>query len=274
VKTSRMILVAFVAVATVGLLAGPASASLLYHYGLNETVNPSTGTTAVDSAGHQNGTYLGAVGATVGVASADAALFSTAATFNGADDVVDIAPLGQLTDNFTVALWVKPGSLRQEWLLAPSVWPNGGWCLGYGSDSGGTQMKLYSCATGASYNAVYAGPTRAEADVGKWQHVAFTFDSTNGVNWYVNGLLQSDNPYVASPGAETANYRIGVWDDDDTRVWDGGIDEVRVYDEVISAGDIYQLAGSPPIPTPEPSTIMLSSLALLGLLAYAWRKRK
>ena len=49
----------------------------------------------------------------------------------------------------------------------------------------------------------------------------------------------------------------------------GMIDDVRIYNTALSAGDVQALAS-----VPEPSVTVLLISGLLGLLAYAWRKRR
>lgn len=49
----------------------------------------------------------------------------------------------------------------------------------------------------------------------------------------------------------------------------GSLDDVRVYNNVLGSGGIAQLAS-----VPEPSVAMLTATGLIGLLAYAWRRRK
>ena len=45
---------------------------------------------------------------------------------------------------------------------------------------------------------------------------------------------------------------------------------MRIYDEALSAGAIAVLAN----PIPEPSTVVLAALGLLGLLAWGRRRRR
>ena len=63
-----------------------------------------------------------------------------------------------------------------------------------------------------------------------------------------------------------------------------GTGRLSVADDINSAGDIAGVGVTStgaddaylltPIPTPEPSTLLLAASGLLGLLAYAWRKRR
>ena len=50
----------------------------------------------------------------------------------------------------------------------------------------------------------------------------------------------------------------------------GKMEDLRVYNTVLSTSDIIAAASS----VPEPTTVVLLTTGLLGLLAYAWRRRR
>ena len=62
------------------------------------------------------------------------------------------------------------------------------------------------------------------------------------------------------------NLRGATWHED---LNGASVDEVRVYNNVLSASDVAGLAS-----IPEPSAIALLATGLVSLLAYAWRKRR
>lgn len=279
VKTSiraRLCGVAVVLVALCGM-SYSANADLVHYWALNETVNPSTGTTAIDSAGASNGTYAGGTtGPVVGVAAPvgqNGDHYGTAATFggqtSGTPDYVNVGnSLGSLTDGFTVAAWVNPAQQKDyNTILGTTGSVATGWQLDLGHGQGtATCLMLIS---GANNNQSKAIPS---ADFGNWMHVAATIDGTAGqIKYYLNGALFDTVASHVSSGT-TDNYYIG-WGN-----WlgaargdsfTGGIDEVRVYNTVLGVDQIATLAG-----VPEPSTMMLMATGLIGLLAYAWRKRR
>jgi hypothetical protein len=79
--------------------------------------------------------------------------------------------------------------------------------------------------------------------VGVWTHVAGTYD---GTTWriYWNGVL--DNQNVNSGIIETnRRVMIGAVDINGTagQFWHGEIDDVRVYDRVLTADELAALAG-------------------------------
>jgi hypothetical protein len=236
------------------------------YYGMNETVNPSTGTTAVDSAGNQNGTYAGATGPVVGGESQWTSLYGTAATFSGSDDGVHLgAGLGSLTDDFSVAMWIKPSAMDTwQGLICGDDWTNRSWGLMFGSSN-----KLVLTTLGGDL----ADPGfLTSGDIGKWTHVAFTYHAATGAVFYKNGVYRGTaNTGHSITANSTTNFNLGYsFDGPSDANYGGGMDEVRIYNHILSDSDVARLATT----SPEPSTIVLLITGVFGLLAYAWRKRK
>ncbi|MFC1782741.1 LamG-like jellyroll fold domain-containing protein [Planctomycetota bacterium] len=76
---------------------------------------------------------------------------------------------------------------------------------------------------------------------GQWHHAAAVYDGTNAY-LYVDGLMDSS---LTSTGAYTSsnNLRVGSIDSPyEYRSFNGLIDDVRVYSEALSQGDILQIA--------------------------------
>jgi hypothetical protein len=107
------------------------------------------------------------------------------------------------------------------------------------------------------------------------QIVGYSFTGTKSLSTeyaFISGTtngsmvpLQSDVPGLASSNFGGTG-RLSVADDIDSA---GHIVGVGITSG--GADDAYLLT---PIATPEPSTLLLAASGLLGLLAYAWRKRK
>ena len=115
-----------------------------------------------------------------------------------------------------------------------------------------------------------------------WTHVALTYGTTNQVQFYVNGVLQATTPVVLNTNAG-APLRIGVnAQGRNDEFFGGSIDEVRVYNRVLSAADVTELfnstavAGSgssavAPVPTLGEWGVILLSALMLGTL---WIRRR
>ena len=157
---------------------------------------------------------------------------------------------------FTVALWAKSDDPAQDDF--GSLFSNGqGGTNHFQIDSDGNgNWRLF----GGAYNTPF-GPL-----VDTWTHLAVTWDGAT-TSWYHNGALV--NTGATNPGGNFDNFRIGAnrADNADGPV-DAEIDDVRIYDEALDAAAIATLA----TPIPEPTSLLLAALGLLGLLCGRRRR--
>ena len=92
------------------------------------------------------------------------------------------------------------------------------------------------------------------APVGKWSHLAYVADPASGVTVYLNGYPVGTNPnYIPLPrgvigGLDTANMLL---------------DEVVLYDRVLSPNEVLGHAAG--VGIPEPATLALVGIGLLVL---------
>ena len=77
--------------------------------------------------------------------------------------------------------------------------------------------------------------------VGEWAHVAATFDGTTA-KVYLNGEMVQEGNF--SFGSDTeAPIQIGSSTSGGGNAFNGALDEVRIYDIVLSEAEILELAG-------------------------------
>lgn len=102
-----------------------------------------------------------------------------------------------------------------------------------------------------------------------WYHVAYTRDGS-AVNVYLNGAPEISGT-ISSLYGTSDRIEVGCHPGENWG-FKGQIDEVAVYNGALS-GEVIA-AHYAAATTPEPGTLALLAMGLIGLLAYAWRKRK
>jgi hypothetical protein len=250
------------AVATV-LSLGVAEAALISHYTFDETI----GTTATDSgSAGANGT----IGANVTLGTAG--VFGTAFTFNNDATQAGVVDMGNASGLF--------GAITTSQAITISVWLN--WttagtrdCAVFLGDN--TVANRYLdlgtvAATGGVYGRVRDGVNSGFPDLtpagslnnGQWHHVAYTLDASAEVaQIYVDGVLvgsSTTTPAVTFPSLFN-NFEVGrLGRSAPTDAFAGSMDELRIYDTVLSAGEVAALA------VPEPGPSVLLGLGGLGLV--------
>lgn len=155
-----------------------------------------------------------------------------ALSFNGTDGYVSIPdqPSLRLTDNFTLEAWVYPtGSVNMtildkgEYNYLFSLRPNGTNGLGF-----------YTPTT----NWIYSGGT---VPLNQWSHVAVVVQSgTNGLKFYLNGVLLGTGTLPASIVSNTGSVNIGrqAPGSCNCNLFHGHIDGVRIWNVARSDGEI------------------------------------
>lgn len=203
------------------------------------------GTVANDSTQNKShGTITGATWA-----SEDQCINGKCLSFNGTDNRVDTnTKLSNITSEITVSSWVYPvnppdvvGRIiasTYDWDATPSL--QRGWTLGvnYGS-SDVMQMTVYDSSgvsSGSTLNNFFANYKN------QWVHVVGVYKSGQYVRIYINGQLATENTSsiisAIAPGT-VFNLRLGTRADTTGQaMWDGKMDDVKIYPYARSAAQI------------------------------------
>jgi hypothetical protein len=205
-----------------------------------------SGTTAFDRSGlGNNGTISGAA--------RTAGRIGQALEFDGVDDYVDALSPDPLDDlrTFTVSAWIKPDSMGEG-------------DFGRITDKrnlGTVGWDFFTCSSGAAptctdairlrqafgtSGGVWDSPSNSVAR-NVWQHVVVTYNSNSTANdpsFYINGASVAVTEGTAPSGSYSSdgavNFTIGNTPDT-TRTFDGAIDEVRIYNRVLTSDEIKRL---------------------------------
>ena len=222
-----------------------------------------------DASGHGNNASVSGVALTEGV-------FGNAFTFNGSDGSSATAPHSPLLEPaaISVTAWVNstgPGLSRYVAAKRGQDCVNSAYALWTGLDAGtGIQFSYASDAGGVAGPVVSSPESGPEIWDGQWHAVTGTFDGTT-VRLYVDGVQVGDGTPGAGPlfygQLTTGAFMIGNYPSNPSCVGDtgfvGSVDDVRVHQTALTAGEIATLharpsgpGATPPgtLPPPAPGT--------------------
>jgi glucose/arabinose dehydrogenase len=155
-----------------------------------------------------------------------------ALSFDGTMVTVPDSPSLDLTDGMTLEAWVNPSAVGDGWeCVIFKERPDGMLYSLYAADRSQHPVGQVFLAN-AEQNA--AGPASIPANV--WTHLAATYDGSS-LRLYVNGSPAGTLAISGSLASTTNPLRIGgnsIWDE----FFAGTIDDVRIYDRALSAGEI------------------------------------
>jgi len=224
-KLTYIIVLGFVIVLT------PAQAKLVHHWKLDEDTTAGAAM-AVDSVGDLDGIIDGAISVPGKV--------GNALSFDGSDDVVTIPDFVPPRQG-TVAFWIDPGFGTSKQRI-----------FGAGGDY---EVIVYS--TGIVRNELFAGGSgtlqsnAGAVEPGRWFHIAVTYAYDNAgpstaLEVYVNGELDivgtAGEPSIPSDTTLLLGHRAGAAGGEH---YGGLLDDLRIYDHVLSQAEIKALAIPP-----------------------------
>ncbi len=253
-KKSLVFLMAFV----VCMGVATAQAELVSHYTFDNTADNAV-------SGAPNGTLVNGPTYVAGYS-------GSALQFDGVNDYVDTTTSGFPNGGSglaagTVDFWMKTTNTSSKQTIIGACNPDITQAFDIDTIVGGG-LELFLRASDGAFLAGTA--SIASAFDGGWHQVAVTWNATTGdvgsgsVEMYLDGvkkdvsLYNNDITSASTWSAWENSMRIGI-NGRGTPNWDpysGSLDEIRISG------------------VPEPSSIMLIVGGIIGLLAYAWRRRK
>ena len=223
-----------------GVSTGPAA-----HWKLDETI----GTTAADFVGSHDGTVSGAAWSS--------GLLDGALGFNGVSDYVDLGtPLtleNIFDDGATITAWINPAG-----------WGEGDFgrildkADNLGSNRNGWAFELYGSQQALFFQHGFSGAIgnfqtpAGSISLNSWQHVAVVFDNNSDLNdptIYIDGAVQTVTETSTPSGTRLSDSGItltmGNYFIDFSRTFAGLLDDVRIYDRMLTEAEIAVLAIRP-----------------------------
>jgi hypothetical protein len=245
----------FVVMAVVIVFSNAASADLIAHWSFDNDWSDSAGTFDLTNSGASivSGGKIGGAASFSGSSQYASVTFATNAMFNPSED-------------YTVMAWYKlniadiTGSNRYQ------VFESGvNYTASYGlRDVSGVDYGQPFINTSDGYTNINVNPGANQ----QWHHIAITFNHlTTDLTAYVDGIYAGTLDYTGTLKGSTAFY-VGTYRSANGRFWNGLIDDVAVFNNIVSSADIAYYAQGNAVP--EPATVGL--LALGGLLFARRRK--
>ena len=215
-------------------------------------LNEGSGGTIVDAAGNGlDGNLTGAPGWVAGTMGLALALDGTTQYALVPDD-----PLLDLASQITLSAWIKPSKLGTANVVAKASFV-GTIIPGYelNLSSTGKPFVRFNASDTYRVNGATSYPTTGDT----WMHLAATYDGSV-IRLYVNGALDGSLASTFTISANDEPLGIGAQSDGNTgRLFQGALDEVRIYDRALSAGAIQALAsGVVGVGTPRATSTMLA----------------
>ena len=200
----------------------PGTEALVAYYAFENNANDSSGN-------NLNGTIVGTPAYVAGIT-------GMALSLDGVDDHIDCGSSASfdITEQITLSVWVNT------------------------NDSGNGQHNPFVGKGDRSYAIKHASGNSMEFFIydntwqtlsspvndsfnGSWHHVAGTFDGTQ-LRLYVDGSLADSMDYTGTIATTTYPVNIGRNSQNTDRLYEGAIDEVRIYNRALTEGEILFLA--------------------------------
>ncbi len=220
------------------LTVGSANADLVAHWKFDGDANDSVGTNH---------------GVVYGAQSTDGVL-GGALVFDGQDDYVSLPHLAVTTTKFTIAAWANhygsgggPDHVNVIFSQRDDSSGSGRSAITLASESTTSSPNPYAAAVIRSNEGPGQSLTSPAMDYHRWHHYAMTVDSEVFI-FYIDGVEVERTPNQQSGDYITSIDHITVGQErylgNDRRFFNGAIDDLRVYDDAVSADVIAFLAAN------------------------------
>ncbi|WP_435579206.1 LamG domain-containing protein [Gilvibacter sp.] len=153
--------------------------------------------------------------------------------FDGSVDYMDSDDFLDLDSDFTLSAWVKRDAGTDRDIISKRN--TAPYTEGYAVkiDGSGHAQAIWTNSGGA----VQSLTSSVEIPTDQWHHIAVTYDGTNA-RIYIDGVLDVTGPMDA-PVSNSQHFLIAASDyENPSNFWDGGIDEVRVWDTTLGENQI------------------------------------
>jgi len=167
-------------------------------------------------------------------------------SFDGVDDWIEVPPSSQLSiqENLSVSFWFELNSLSDGNFLQKGNSNNGWeWELVY-SGSLGPVSTIHQHDGSSPHTNVFSNKSLS---LNRFSNLISVFSANNFLKLYIDGrLVGSSSSFSASFGGGNSPLYIGArkgWAShpDPFRPFKGSIDDIRIYNRALSAGEVQAL---------------------------------
>ena len=204
------------------------TAGLVAYYDF-ETVADASVTNKVDSAA-----YAGTLSGTAVVSNEEGTFDNSLKLGGGAGGMQLTSIIDASTTSFSVSMWYKASSTSSNNVNLVQA----------GTIDGGTGRTILILSPASQYYTYVTGDnakttTTASINPTEWQHITFAYDQENNkAYFYVNGTAdRADGLSLSGSALSTSDMIIGRHRNAGEGQFNGFIDEVRVYNKVVSAAE-------------------------------------
>ncbi len=252
-----------ITLALLAALAPSAQANLVSHW----SFDTADGLVVADSQGNFNGTLSGTTPYVAGHSGNALSFNSLQGSFVtiGTDNALNWSGAA-----FSFSLWVKTSSVESLTFFFSKH--NSGSHNGYAGALNQHNLGAFGVANAASFYVSGSDQTTITViNDDTWHHLAFTYQAGASQSLYVDGVLRATTSTPAGIVENSAPLLLGgMMLGSPTSTYTGLLDEVRMYNHALSAGEVATLSGTA---VPEPaSSAALAGATLLGLAATRRRR--
>lgn len=179
------------------------------------------------------------------------------ATNGGGSTATLASPAFGQSSNRTLMMWMINPANTTQWVVRWNV-------NSLGSGSWGFLLLGTEVSVQARNASTFERATCTRPTDGLWHHYAAVYESaSNSLRFYLDGVLTQNNTALTAPlrtDADTVD--IGEWTDTATV-----IDDLRIYDTALTAGQISTLSGQPVTPAGAVTSTTTTSTTAVARLA-------
>jgi len=194
-----------------------------------------------DSVGEYDGEARGT--APIAFGSGPGAAFGSALTLDGVDQFVEItggnnADLAFTGGSMSLSTWFRADAFDKSWQALIADGESNRWRLHRRSGEGGFAWVGGNGDT----------PAGADVELGVWHHIVAVADASGGEfgsRVYLDGEVYATNTTAANLGDNGLNIMIGENPDANGRTWNGAIDDVALWNRVLSPAEVAALGSGP-----------------------------